>query len=88
MKIPTQKKGEETTQYQAPDGRVFFVAHGIGKPPLWGTFYRKHWPSPRKKRLKSPAVPMREDRSQAEADLERYAAKHGWQKLPVVLVKK
>jgi hypothetical protein len=62
------------TAYIANDGRILFIHDGISDGKTWATYYRK---SPtHRKRLISPALPLRETREQAQADLDGYAVNH------------
>jgi hypothetical protein len=65
-------------RYKAADGRTVFVSDGISRGETWMTCYCKPG-STSTHRLKSPALPLRSERSQAEADLEQYAAGHGFE---------
>lgn len=59
-------------------GREVFVAAGIGGV-TFGTFCRR--PSGAIKRVRSSKLPMRQNRSEAEADLIRHATKKGWRRV-------
>lgn len=69
--------------YVLDDGRVLFVTAGISRgiiPELrrWFTCYMHRggaeWGL---RRFKSPALPYRDTREEAQADLDRYAKKRG-----------
>jgi hypothetical protein len=68
-------------QYLDRKGRLLFVSKGIG-PDCFGTFYRKRGGGG-KHRVKSPALPIRGTRQQAEDDLAWYAMEHDW--VPVTI---
>lgn len=79
---PQRKKAEPKTaqtsgcvqwRYRDPLGRELFVADGISRGSLWSTYHRSE--SGTLHRLKSKNLPERTDREQAQADLDRYAAK-------------
>jgi len=60
--------------YQDRKGRVIFVSKGIGE--WYGTFYRAY--SGRgKHRVKSPLLPVRKTKEEAEKDFADYVRIHG-----------
>jgi hypothetical protein len=61
--------------YRLPDGRVLFVSDGLARGKYWFTAWRT--PRGGTRRYKSPALPVRESKEQAEADLAAYAEKMG-----------
>jgi hypothetical protein len=61
-------------QYLDKKGRLLFVAQGLGEN-TWGTFYRTK-EGGGKHRVKSPALPIRKTRTQAEDDFTWYAIDH------------
>ncbi len=64
-------------QYQDRKGRVLSVYHGeIGGEDVFLTAWRE--PNGRTRRFRSPAVPPRPTRAEAEADLDALAEKRGW----------
>ncbi len=66
----------QSRQYMDDRGRCLRVRRGIGKPEVFFTGVGQAGaPS---KRYKSPAVPARQTETQAQADLDRLAAKKGW----------
>ena len=56
-------------------GRTIFIIQGISDD--WGSFYHKHTCS--LARIKSPSLPMRPTRQEAEQDLVKYATKKKWE---------
>ncbi|MCL4514703.1 MAG: hypothetical protein M1379_03825 [Firmicutes bacterium] len=68
--------------YKLPDGRILFVHDGISDGKWWGTFYRKASGSSLK-RFVAPSLPMREQKAQAEKDLEFYAVRNNLIKVEV-----
>jgi hypothetical protein len=56
------------------DGKILFVADGISAGKNFGTFFRK--PTGNLKRVRSPHLPMRANRAEAQDDLDRYAIDH------------
>ena len=66
--------GAQVHGYSDAQGRLMFVSDGISGGQSWGTFFRK--PSGALKRYRG--LEMRDERKEAEADLERYARLHGW----------
>lgn len=64
----------------ASQGRILFVHDGISDGRTFATFWRpRPWTL---RRFKSPHLPLRKTREEAQADLDRYAAEHG---LPEVM---
>lgn len=66
-------------RYVDTKGRLIFVRQGLDGRFM--TMYKVagKWDSSGAHRLKSKALPARETESQAQADLDAYAAKHGWE---------
>lgn len=66
-------------KYRDKNGRVLFVDSGISGGLWWGTYYHK-WPGGwSTKRCCSPRLPNRPTKSEAQADLDAYAAVQGWE---------
>jgi hypothetical protein len=65
------------TAYSDKKGRLLFVGSGLGGDN-YGTMYKKSgkWAAPGKHRVKSPALPMRTTKEEAERDLDWYAIEH------------
>jgi len=63
-------------QYYDDDGGLIFVSQGISKSH-WMTVRQKK-PTSGTHRVVSPALPLREDRYQAQEDLDAYALKRKW----------
>ena len=62
-------------KYIHPDtGRIVQVLEGLGDIWIVGTVT----PSGGHRRLKSPALPPRDDPAACQRDLDAYAAKKGW----------
>ena len=76
MPNEAQKADDECIFIDDKD-RIVFLSQGIGDIE-WGSFHRKHTGS--LCRIKSPALPMRPTRDEAERDLTGYASKKGWKK--------
>lgn len=72
----------EPTQYRHSQGWILFVSSGISDGEDWMTVYVKPGKDGRYRsgshRLKSPALPLRGTREDAQADLDRYAEKKGF----------
>ena len=62
-------------KYRDKQGRVLYVSDGISRGEIWFTAYRKA--SGATKRLCVAALPIRDTRQEAQADLDRYAAERG-----------
>lgn len=60
-------------------GRILFVSDGISNGQKWGTFYWKRTGA--QARLVSKYLPMRDTATEAQADLDRYAAARKYQPL-------
>ncbi len=58
--------------------RILILSQGIGAAK-WGTFHRK--PSGSLARIKSPALPMRLTREEAEQDLHGQAKRKKWRRV-------
>lgn len=71
------------TPEKPPRQRRVFVGQGLhsGTDGTWFTLYQK-WPYTGRgtgtHRLKSPALPLRASREEAQADLDKYAESHGF----------
>jgi len=67
----------EFLQYRSEKGEIITVAEGL---------QRGKWMAMRRSnngglhRIKSPALPIRDSREAAQADLDAYAKKHGWRR--------
>jgi len=66
--------------YRDDKGELVVVSSGTGTPPIYGSF--RVAPSGAKHRVKSKALPMRENLAQAVDDLAAYASKKKWQQVP------
>lgn len=67
------------TTYTDTDGCLYFVSQGIGGAdgPWFAVKQRRYGQS--LKRVKSPNLPDRPTQAEAQADLDAYAEKHGWE---------
>jgi len=63
----------QPTNYQLSDGRILTVRQSFNQK--WGTFILEG--SRASRRFKSNAVPMRNSRAEAQADLDEYAEARG-----------
>jgi len=59
--------------------RILFVSDGISGGRSWATYYRK--PSGSLARLKTPRLPLRASRAEAQADLDEYAQRFALRRL-------
>lgn len=64
-------------QYYDDNGGLVFVSCGIKNDSTWMTIRQKTIRADAN-RIKSPALPLRTTPAQAQADLDAYALKHGW----------
>ena len=62
----------EPQHYRDLEGKEVWVAPGLGG--VWISVRGHH-------RVKSPALPARESREEAQADLDAYAKKQSWERL-------
>lgn len=70
---------EKKTAYLDNKGNRYFVDHGIGGPlSSWMTITHKADQDWGGHRVKSPALPLRPTREEAQADLDAYAARKGF----------
>lgn len=68
--------------YYTPDKRRLFVGQGIGpKDGPWMSFYQKYPYGGGTHRLKSPALPFQDTEAEAQDDLDKYAAAHGFKEV-------
>lgn len=74
--VPMNESIDTKTYYDENDAHVF-VSSGISGGSVWMTVRRKK-ASAGTHRLKSPALPLRDTREEAQRDLEAFAAKKGW----------
>lgn len=77
-KSPEKKsKADQTRRYISDKGFIVFVSMGISKGDQWMTVAQK---SPLKgtHRVKSPDLPIRSTREEAQRDLDAYAARRKW----------
>lgn len=63
-----------------PKTRKVFVSYGISEGDEWMAVYEKYPYKKGSHRLKSPALPIRGTEKEAQEDLDRYAASHGFRK--------
>lgn len=70
-----------TAYYDRETGRKYFVSQGIGGGPgrPWFTLYENGTGSTH--RLVTKALPLRDTREEAQADLDAYARKKGWKEV-------
>jgi hypothetical protein len=74
----------EALSYRTSAGHVVFVAEGL-EPGLWGAFWRSDRGGLH--RVKSANLPMVSDRDRAQANLDEWARKHGFEiVLPPLLI--
>ena len=64
-------------QYRNAQGEIILVAEGLQKGK-WMSMRRSN--NGGMHRIKSPALPIRDSREEAQADLDAYAKKHGWRR--------
>lgn len=64
-------------QYYDENGAIVFVSCGISDGSKWMTVRQKTMRSGTH-RIKSPALPLRATLAEAQADLDAYAQKRGW----------
>ena len=64
-----------TTRYRDEKGRLVFVGKGIGDEFM---SLRQGASVVSSHRVKTRALPLRETRDEAQADLDAYAARKGW----------
>ncbi len=62
-------------KYLMADGRELFVTDGFSEGRTWFTAYKA--PTGSTRRYKSPDLPCRRTREEAQADLDSYARKKG-----------
>lgn len=62
-------------------GRVLFVSDGISRGRTWFTAYRLRTGG--RQRFKSPVLPLRQTREEAQADLDAHARTHGLESVEV-----
>lgn len=66
--------------YKDENGCLVFVSSGISKGASWMTV-RQNGQGSGTHRIKSKALPLRETEEEAQADLDRYAKKKGWEEV-------
>lgn len=64
-------------KYLMADGRELFVTDGFSEGRTWFTAYKA--PTGSTRRYKSPALPCRRTREEAQANLDKYAQVKGLQ---------
>lgn len=70
---------ERPRHYLDDRGRLLFVTHGIGSPPVYFTCHQR--PSGGKRRYKSRNLPPRDIREEAQSDLDAHAVRMGWREI-------
>jgi hypothetical protein len=79
--MPETTTTSTNTKYRDQQGRIVYVTCGIGSGdqyPHWGSFRRKA-NGISIQRVKTKFLPMRDTPEDAQADLDAYAARKGWQ---------
>lgn len=70
------------TKTYTADGRIYYVGQGLGQNvpgAQWFSLWQKSDGKGGTHRLKSPSLPLRDTQEEAQADLDAYAEKKGWQ---------
>lgn len=68
---------DEPKKYYDKNGALVFVSCGISDGTVWITVRQKTIRAGTH-RIKSPSLPKRSTKAEAQADLDAYALKHGW----------
>lgn len=63
--------------YYDENGALVFVSSGISGGTVWMSVRRKK-PAAGTHRIKSPRLPLRDTREEAQKDLDAYAQSRGW----------